>query len=176
MLDSIFGLPLHPLVVHATVVLVPLAAILLIASAVSAKVRRWAGLLPLVFAVVAAVMVPITTGSGESLEHRVGEGGLVETHAEMGEQLLPFSIAVAVLAAALWWFSRAERAADPSTGSTGANRTVVMVIVALSVIAGLGSIVQVARIGHSGAQAAWTDVMQTTSPGGGEGSEGGDGD
>lgn len=173
MLDSFFGLPLHPLVVHATVVLVPLAAILLIASAASARVRRWAGVLPVVFAVLAAILVPVTTSSGEALAHRVGEGGLVEAHAEMGEQLLPFSIAVAVLAAALWWLTRAERVGD---GVKGTTKTLVMVIVALSVIAGLGSIVQVARIGHSGAEAAWTDVMQTTTPGGGEGSDGGDGD
>jgi hypothetical protein len=80
---------------------------------------------------------------------------------------------VAVLAAALWWLTRAERVGD---GVKGTTKTLVMVIVALSVIAGLGSIVQVARIGHSGAEAAWTDVMQTTTPGGGEGSDGGDGD
>lgn len=33
MLDTIFGLPIHPLLVHATVVIVPLAAVLVLLTA-----------------------------------------------------------------------------------------------------------------------------------------------
>lgn len=44
---SVFGLPVHPLVVHATVVFVPLAAVFVLASALWPAFRRWAGPLPL---------------------------------------------------------------------------------------------------------------------------------
>ena len=42
-LETLFGLPAHPLIVHAAVVLVPLAAIGTIVIAVSAKARLHIG-------------------------------------------------------------------------------------------------------------------------------------
>lgn len=44
MFDTIFGLPLHPLVVHATEVIVPLAAVLVVLTAAWPRFRRWAGI------------------------------------------------------------------------------------------------------------------------------------
>ena len=41
------GLPLHPLIVHATVVIIPLAALTVILFAVWPRFRSWAGPLPL---------------------------------------------------------------------------------------------------------------------------------
>ena len=42
MLDTIFGLPVHPLVVHATTVIVPSAAVAVLLAAVWPRFRRWA--------------------------------------------------------------------------------------------------------------------------------------
>ena len=67
-LDTLFGLPAHPLIVHAVVVLVPLAAIGGIAIALSAWVRAHIGWLVVAFAVAGVVLVPLATGSGEALE------------------------------------------------------------------------------------------------------------
>src|SRR3954451_6781385 len=65
MLDPVFGLPVHALVVHATVVIVPTAAISVLLAAVWPRFRRWAGWGPGALAVVALVLTPISTSSGE---------------------------------------------------------------------------------------------------------------
>ena len=82
------GVPLHPLVVHAVVVLGPLAALTGLAYAV---VPRWRWLLrwPLVvLAVVTAASAFLATQSGEALlESRPELAPLVEEHEERGELL-----------------------------------------------------------------------------------------
>jgi len=67
MFDTIGGLPLHPLVVHATEVIVPAAALALVLAALWPWFRRWAGWGPLGLAVASVILVPISTQSGESL-------------------------------------------------------------------------------------------------------------
>ena len=106
-LDNIFGVPAHPLIVHAVVVLVPLAALGALACVFSPWVRRRYGWLVAAFAVLDIVLVPLATGSGESLEERVPETALVEKHTEMGEQLLPWVIGLAVGMVALMLLARA---------------------------------------------------------------------
>lgn len=169
MFDTVFGLPMHPLVVHATVILIPLAAALLIAAAVHPRIRRWAGWLTAVPAVAVAILVPITSQSGEALEHRVGKSALIEAHSELADQLLPFVIVMAVLAVALVWLTRAER--KDGVAPAGRNRSILMGVVVLSVLAGLASVVQVARVGHSGATAVWSEDMQSSTPPAGEGND-----
>jgi hypothetical protein len=165
--STVLGLPLHPLVVHAAVVLVPLAALLLIATAASARVRRWAGWLTPALATIALILVPLATSSGENLEGALGDSPLVETHADMGEQLLPWATAVAVLSFALTWWDR--RSATASAGR-GGSRGVAAVLAVLAVVAGIGASVEVALIGHSGAKAVWSQ-QAATSGGQGDGDD-----
>ncbi|WP_380168195.1 DUF2231 domain-containing protein [Jannaschia sp. R86511] len=171
MLDTIAGLPIHPLVVHATVVVVPAAALAVAVTALSSRVRRWAGWGPLALALAALVLVPLSTSSGESLEERVGEGALVERHAELGEGLLVW-VAVLVLAAVALRVrdryvarrtpSVADRR-DAAVAGTPARRGPGVLLLSaaalLLVVAGVGgTLVQTVLIGHSGAEAAWGDV------------------
>lgn len=186
--ETFFGLPLHPLIVHATSVLVPLAALVVILAVVRPRFRAWAGPLPAGLSLVALVLTPLSTASGESLEERVPESALVERHAELGEQLLPFTIALFVFSAAFWWLDRqrvrvavgtmalpapavdespgggtalrtAPAPAAPTAGRRADRlRTATAVVGVLAVLAAAGTGVQVARIGHSGAKAAWSDA------------------
>ena len=149
-----FGLPLHPLVVHAAVVLVPASAALLLLSAVLPRFRRWAGLLTPGTAIIALILVPLSTSSGEELEEQVRETSLLEKHAELGEMLLPWMIAVVVLAIGIYLIDWRSKKADE--GST-ALRTLSLVLAGLAVIASVGATVEVALIGHSGAKAVWSD-------------------
>jgi ribose/xylose/arabinose/galactoside ABC-type transport system permease subunit len=171
MFDTIFGLPVHPLVVHATVVLVPAAAVAVALAASWPRFRRQAALPTLVLSVIALVLVPLSTQSGESLEQRVGESPLVQRHAEQADGLLPFVIALVVAAAAIWWLQR--RAVGTSTGSPGGARrpaTPLLALVAVVAAVGVvGTAVQVVRIGHSGAKAAWSGVADQAPSGGGDG-------
>ena len=155
MFDLVNGLPVHPLVVHAVVVLLPLATLGTIAIAVRPAWRRAYGPLVVACAAVATVLIPVATSSGEALEKHVGDPG---RHAELGDQLIWFAIPMLVLAAALWWLDRrAVAAAGSSTGSSGTG--VVRVVAVLAVVAALATTVQVYRVGDSGARAAWGDQV-----------------
>ena len=68
---TISGLPAHPLIVHATVVLVPLAAAAVALHTFWPAARARLGLVTLGAAVLAVVLVPLSTSSGEQLEHDV---------------------------------------------------------------------------------------------------------
>jgi hypothetical protein len=182
--DTIFGLPVHPLVVHATVVIVPTAAVAVALAAGWPRFRRWAGFFPLLLSAVAVVLVPISTSSGEALEQHVGHGALIEEHAHLADGLLLPVLILAVAALALYWVQLKEAvlAGAPAGGlgtaaearlATVANRvggpgrpaTVVLAVVMLIAVgAAAGTLVQVARIGHSGAKAAWSGVATSTAP------------
>ena len=175
MLDTIGGIPLHPLLVHAVVVLVPLASLLLLLAAVSPRIRHWAGLLTPVLATVALITVPLASQSGEALQRRVAESPALEEHTELGDGLVYFMVVVTVLAWALWFLDRRARATVTAT-STSADGTpaaaprsgLLTAVIVLSVLAVLATTVQVVRIGHSGAEASWSKVGATTPTGGGD--------
>lgn len=156
MFDTVFGLPMHPLVVHATVVLVPSAVVALLCSALWPRFRRWAGPAPLMLAAAALVLVPISTQSGESLEHLVGRSDLIEQHSAYADGLLPWMGAVFLVALGVWWWRQSERSVPGRFHRL--PRWLVGVLVAGSVVVAGGTMVQVVLIGHSGAQAAWGDA------------------
>ena len=158
--STIFGLPIHPLLVHATVVFVPLAVVLVIGAVLVPWFRAWAGPVPAGVSLVALVLTPLSTATGENLEHQLPHSALTEEHARLGDQLLPFTIALFVFAAAFWWLTRGR----DGTKSRWPNALVVGVG-ALAVVTAVGTGVEVARIGHSGAEAAWSGVGSSTSGG-----------
>ena len=100
-LDSLFGLPAHPLVVHAAVVLLPIAAVTTVAVAAVPRWRRPYAVLAFAVALASAGAIWLAQESGESLEHRVTETALVERHTELADQVLPWAIAVVVVAGAV---------------------------------------------------------------------------
>ena len=155
MFDLFNGLPVHALVVHAVVVLLPLACLGTIAIAVRPSWRRTYGVLVVGCAAAATVLIPVATSSGEELEHRVGNPG---EHAELGDQLIWFAIPLVALSAAIWWLERRKAAGKPAVGPA-ALPTVVAV---LAVVSALAAGVQVYRVGDSGAKAAWADKVSSS--------------
>lgn len=189
---KVFGLPAHPLLVHATAVVVPLAALVVVAAAWWPALRRWAGLLPLGLSVVAFGLVPLTTHTGEQLRARLPASTPIERHAEMADGLLPWVFGLVLVATALAWLdgplpallrrfgaaprpgahagAPAVRAEAPGTardapGHTGTRRRATsrssglrVAAAALAVLAAGGTIVQVVRIGDSGAKATWSQT------------------
>lgn len=150
--NDYFGLPLHPLVVHATVVIIPLAAVTVALFAVWPRFRSWAGLLPAGLSLAGVILVPLSTSTGETLERHVKETALMEKHTEMADALLPWMIALFVLAALGYAFSRR------SAQGKDTRKAVTTAVAVLAVIASIGTTVQVGRIGHSGAKSAWQDT------------------
>jgi hypothetical protein len=149
-LDTIFGLPMHPLIVHATVVIVPSAALLVAVAAVYPRFRAWIGPVPVLAALAACVLVPLSTGSGEELQRRVGETSLVEKHAELADTLIWFVIPLAAVAVLGYWLHRR------GTAGTGLVAAVAVGAVLLSG----ATLVDVGLIGHSGAKASWSKVAK----------------
>lgn len=164
-IGNIFGIPAHPLIVHAVVVLVPLAALGAIAVVLSSWARSHIGWLVAATAALDVLLVPLATGSGESLEERVDETALVEAHTEMGEQLLPWTIALAVVIVAFMALALlTKRRPSGAPSAVWATRTVSLALAVITVIVAAGSLVQVARIGHSGAKASWSDASSAVHP------------
>ncbi len=162
-MSTINGLPAHVLLVHAVVVLVPLTALLLVLTALWPAARRRLSLFTAVLALVTLITVPLTTNAGEWLERRVPETPLVRTHTDLGDNMLPWALGLFVVAAAVAvrqiLAARATAEQDQQrsgflAGPGGAAMTVIVALLAL--VVSVGSVVQVYRIGESGARAAWT--------------------
>ena len=152
-INELFGLPAHPLVVHAAVVLLPLAALATLVAAAVPRLRRHWGPVALAVALAATLAVGLAQGSGEELEEQVDETALVEEHTEKGETVLPWAIAVTVAAAAVTVVPLVVRRRP----TTPAN-TVTAALVVAALITGAGAVWTVADVGHSGAKATWDDV------------------
>jgi uncharacterized membrane protein YdcZ (DUF606 family) len=167
--ETVFGLPTHAIVVHGTVVFLPLAALAVLLHAFWPQARRRLGIITPLLAGIALVLVPLATASGEGLEHSVGENALVEKHAQLADGMLPWAIGLFVVAVALWLLDR--RRAGASADDVSRARWVPIVAGLLAVVAVVGTVQQIVRVGHAGAQATW-DGGVTSSPNAG----GGDGD
>ena len=147
------GLPAHPLLVHLVVAAVPLAALLVTLAAVWSAARRRLGVLPPVVALLALLVVPVTTNAGEALRDSI-QGSLaqplpaIQEHQEAGERLLPWVIGLFVVAVVAWALLR--RAVVPVALRVGIG----VVAAAVSV----GAVVAVYQAGDSGARAVWDGV------------------
>jgi hypothetical protein len=170
-MTTLNGLPLHILLVHIVIVLVPLSALLLVLVAVWPGARRRLSLFTAVLALVALISVPLTTNAGEWLERRVADTPLVRAHTELGDSMLPWALGLFVVAAAVaarqFVVERRDHAAlagdvetadEPGTTQRSApgGMAVTAVLAILAVVMGVGAVVQVYEIGESGARAAWT--------------------
>jgi len=158
------GLPLHVLIVHAVVIMVPLAALCALLTAFWPAARRRLGIVTPLVALAALVLVPLAVQAGEWLQSRlVNVTPLLGAHTALGETMLPWVIAL-FLAATLQWFwyrfAAAEGARFASALPSRAGRLVATVVLdVMVVVSALGSVVVVALIGESGSRAVWTDLF-----------------
>ena len=99
--DEIDGLPVHVLVVHAAVVVLPLAAVLGVLYVIP-RTREWARVPFLLTAVAAVPLVFVARESGKSLQAAIqpaGEvGALVAEHQDRSDLLFGLVIGYAIVA------------------------------------------------------------------------------
>ncbi|BBX93866.1 hypothetical protein H5U98_21425 [Mycolicibacterium boenickei] len=156
------GLPAHVLLVHALVVLVPLTAVLEMLCALWPAARRghllW---LTLVLAVLTTVLTPLTTYAGEWLyDLRPAQDAVLQEHAERGDSMIYFSLALLVVALALVGLHFAERR------DTSRRLLYHGIVGVVAVLVGVTSIVQIYRIGDLGARSVWgSEIANLTSAG-----------
>jgi hypothetical protein len=140
MFDTIAGLPLHPLVIHAVVVLLPLMAVLTIVVAVRPTLRERYSWWVVAANVVIFVITLVAKESGEALQKSLG-GQIAQEHGELGD-VLP-------------WFALFLALASAATAVTQRNRALGRLAVVVSVIAAVAATVWTVRTGDSGARAVW---------------------
>ncbi|AWB94936.1 hypothetical protein DCE93_04060 [Agromyces badenianii] len=151
---QIAGLPLHPLIVHTVVVLTPLTVLALLLGAFWPAARRRSGIVTALGALLVLGLVPITVAAGQSLAERIGPVPAVARHQAFGEMLLPWVIALFVVAAGQWaWFRYGDERVRRD--SPGAARAMRIGLAAASVVVGSGVMVLLLLIGDSGARAVW---------------------
>ncbi|GAA5117619.1 hypothetical protein GCM10023339_28750 [Alloalcanivorax gelatiniphagus] len=148
------GVPLHPLVVHAVVVLGPLAAL---TGLVYAFVAKWRWLLrwPLVvLAVVVAVVALTAVAAGEDLlASRPELAPIVADHQADGELLRNVALGFVLVAGFGAW---ALGGASALASGRGARETRLAVpAMALLAIGSVALVVTVYLAGESGAKAVW---------------------
>lgn len=148
------GVPLHPLVVHAVVVLGPLAALTGLAHAF---VPRWRWLLrwPLVvLAVVTAAVSLLAVAAGEDLlASRPELAPIVAEHEEDGELLRTVSLAYVLVSGLAAW---ALGGTSALASGRGARETRFgLPVMALLAVGAVALLVTVYLAGDSGAQAVW---------------------
>lgn len=149
-------MPLHPLVVHAVVVLGPLAAL---AGLTYAAVPQWRWLLrwPLVvLALVTAATAFLATLSGESLlELRPELEPLVEEHQARGELLRNLALGYAVVSGFAAWALGGVSALASGRGAQESRGVLGTAAAVLLAVAALGLLVALFLAGDSGARAVW---------------------
>ena len=144
-LYTIAGLPVHPLVVHFAVVLLPLATLGLIASIYSPRFHKKYFKASLLGAVVGSGAAFVAKQSGEALAEQVG---LPVKHADYGTYLV-VAAGLFIIAGFLWNFLRNKnRSNEPGVVGNGAA-LLGIVVIALTFLTG-----------HSGAQAVWESKIK----------------
>lgn len=158
-ISQLLGLPLHPLLVHAVVVLLPLTALALLVAQFWPSARRRLGLLTPLLALMMAVLVPLTTTAGQLLAETVGPLPGIAEHERLGLRLIPWSTALAVVAAAQWGWFRWGAEALRSREHPAAARALSVGLAAAAVVVAVGCTLLVVRVGHSGAGAVWGGLV-----------------
>ncbi|MGV9672982.1 MULTISPECIES: DUF2231 domain-containing protein [unclassified Gordonia (in: high G+C Gram-positive bacteria)] len=155
-MDTISGLPLHPLLVHLAVVAIPLAALLGIIGAAWPSARRVLGVVPPLVALVAVIITPLTTSAGEALEKRVPESAELHRHTDLGGEMIAWVAPLFVAVVLLWALhSDAIMRLLPITLSPNVFRVIDIVLRVAVIVTAIGSIVMVYLVGDSGARAVW---------------------
>lgn len=142
MLEEVFGLPAHPLLVHLPLVLGPvvgLLTVLLLVPSWRDKLLKPTAALALLFAVSAALAVK----SGQNFAATLQVGEIIAEHADAAKtlRLLAFVLAAALVVAA---FTVPKLGKLPQTGA-----------VAVLAVLGIGTVGFTVKTGHEGAKAVW---------------------
>jgi hypothetical protein len=159
------GIPLHPLVVHAVVVLLPLAALGSVVIAVRRSWRRSLGVPVLLLALAGVGAVPVATTTGMELWTALrAQNPLIDIHAQRASWLLPVALLFLVLLAGAVLTElaavRAEVGAHAAPAASPTRYRLATGLSALAALTGLAVTALVMWIGHAGSMAVWQGVGQ----------------
>jgi hypothetical protein len=149
--EQIGGLPLHPLVVHAVVVLLPLSAVGAVLVAARPRWARPYGPLVALGALAAAASAVVAVQAGNALEAELGYTGealeLLSEHGRWGLWTRNLALAFAVLALVATGLAFRR----PGTAARA--------VAALAAVVGLAATVFAVLAGETGATSVWGFVF-----------------
>jgi uncharacterized membrane protein len=155
--EFVNGLPLHPLMVHFVVVLIPLAVLGAIVIAVWPAARERFGWLVVAVAAVATLLVPFTTNAGAKLKARVGpDNPQILRHEQLGNLVIYWAVPLLVLVTALMVVHELNKRQQLNWA-----KPVVMVVAVLTIGVGVGAGIHVYRVGDAGSRASYGGVINT---------------
>lgn len=147
---TVFGLPTHVLIIHVTVVGLPVACLATIAVAFRAKWRQKYGLLVAILDVIMVAVTYATQLAGQRLYSAAPYlDEIAAQHRKLGQTLVYFVAAVAVLMVLLVLADRF---------GYGERHVVMVTVSALTIAASAICLVRVVQVGDSGARAAWGGI------------------
>ena len=141
--DTITGLPVHPLVVHFAVVLLPLATIGVIITIFRPRLKTTYLGLSAIGVLIGTIATFVAKESGEALAERVG---LPQRHSDLGTYLFIAALILSVFTLLLY---REHKKNPQHSGKNLRPLGILTAIVGITVI-GLSIIT-----GHTGAEAVW---------------------
>jgi hypothetical protein len=164
MFERFENLPLHVLVIHAAVVVLPVGALTGIAFALVPKWRwllRWPVLL---LGLGSALLAYVAMESGKALVAAVPQlAQLIKLHQARGLLLFWFSLAFMVLTIlAFLWLTGPSALASGKGAKATKSRPLELVLSAAVVVMGVLVIWQTVRTGDAGAKAVWGGLLPPT--------------
>ncbi|MDO5499162.1 MAG: cytochrome b5-like heme/steroid binding domain-containing protein [Propionibacteriaceae bacterium] len=147
---SAFGLPLHPLVVHAVVVLLPLGALGILACLLVPKLRTHYLPVAVGLAAIATASAVVAKFSGEALSEATR---LPAEHSDWGNRTLIAAVLLLIFSG-VWWFLGRRRA------DGGGPSTAERVSGGLAGLAALAATILVVLAGHSGSESVWMSRLE----------------
>lgn len=155
MFDTIGGLPVHPLVVHAAVVLIPLSAVGAFLIVLRPRYLRYFGVATISVALIGLIAAFVSKSSGESLSSRIGNP---QPHVDYGNIYPLVALGYVIVLIVFWLFARGVPLNWPRPLWLKSLGAVVLV-------AAVGISYFTFLVGHSGAEATWSGIIQNTKVG-----------
>ena len=156
------ALPTHPLLVHIPVVLVPVAALGVLALAIRPRWMRHYGFVVAAAAGVGFVGAVLAANTGEDLQERFTNAGqsispTLQHHIDMGDAAQGyvgvFFLLVLCWVAFAWWRRRAGE--DNAVAKVRKPKLLAAVLMVLALAGAVAATTSVTIAGHNGAKSVW---------------------
>jgi hypothetical protein len=110
-------------------------------------------------AAVATVLVPVATSSGTKLKARLPENPQIDTHQQLGDQMIYFAIPLLAAVVALMVVHEIGR-----RQTVGWTKIATIAVAVLTIGFAVAAGVHVYRVGEAGSRAVWGWVQGDTQP------------
>ena len=154
------GIPMHPLFVHAAVVLIPIVALLAIAAAWNTRTRDWLGIAFPIIASLTLVAAAFTSAPGEALATQVEQTAAVTAHTSIADLAVAAGFLLFLISWVQWvWIHNYTTVRPGHTQARVTNpqtiRRWTTVISIVQTVIAVFALVAIVIVGDTGARAVW---------------------